>query len=306
MRPRPWLVFGAVAVGLAAAVAIDVARAGGLDAWRAARAASGVPPGPPPYVALGHAVDVDGRDVYLDCRGSGSPTIILEAGFGASAGGWAWLLDDAAQTTRTCAWDRPGLGRSDARGLHTGLETAADLRAALLAAGERGPYVVVAHSLGGVYALLFDSLATSPDTDGVAAFVMIDTFEPLVWIADDPALDKAIRDNHRNVLAQTGSMIQGAEQLDWEPTLTELRALAASDIDTLLLVTEMHRKFGDQAQSAPSALAASWYRAVEQRYPNGRVEVVPDAGHLIHFDQPELVAARIQEVVTAVRTRAGG
>ena len=41
---------------------------------------------PPPYVPLGHTVDVDGRAIYIDCRGSGSPTVILEAGFGASAG----------------------------------------------------------------------------------------------------------------------------------------------------------------------------------------------------------------------------
>ena len=214
---------------------------------------------------------------------------------------WGWLLDDAAQVTRTCAWDRPGLGRSEARGLHTGLEAAADLRAALVAAGERGPYVVVAHSLGGVYGLLFESLATSPDTDGVAAFVMIDSFEPLVWIADDPALDQAIRDNHQTVLAQTGSMIHDAEELDWEPTLTELRALAPTGVETLLVITEMHRKFGDQAEAAPSALAAAWYRAVEEHYPNGRVEVVPNAGHLIHFDQPEVVADLVRDIVLQVR-----
>lgn len=290
-----------MAIGGALGLGLDIARVGGLDAWFDARGPFSFPPGPPPYVARGRLVDVDGRAVYLDCRGTGSPTVILEAGFGAGAGSWAWLLDDIAETTRVCAWDRPGLGQSASRGLHTGLEAAEDLRHALQAAGEDGPYIVVAHSLGGVYALLFASVEDAATGDGVAAFVLLDSFEPLVWIADDPGLEQAIRDGHREVLARTGSMIQGGEELDWEATLAELRALGPTDVETLLLPIEMGSKFGDQTQPAPATLAAAWYRAVEDHYPNGRVEVVANSGHVIHFDRPELVAARVRDVVLAAR-----
>jgi pimeloyl-ACP methyl ester carboxylesterase len=287
--------------GVAIGLGLDIARVGGLDAWSAARGLYALPLEPPPYVARGRTVEVDGRAVYLDCRGSGSPTVILEAGFGAGAGSWAWLLDDTAETTRVCAWDRPGLGQSEPRGLHTGLETAADLRAALEAAGEEGPYVVVAHSLGGAYAVLFASLQGSANGDAVEAFVMLDTFEPLVWLVDDPGLDEAIRDGHVEVLTQTGAMFQSGEQLDWEATLAELRALGPTEVETLLLPISMGGKFGDQAQPEPSALAEAWYRVVGEHYPNGRVEVVADSGHVIHFDQPELVTARVREVVLGVR-----
>jgi pimeloyl-ACP methyl ester carboxylesterase len=300
---RPVLLLAVVVIGAAVGLGLDIARAGGLDAWSAARAGYVFLPDPPPYVARGHTVDVAGRAVYLDCRGSGSPTVILEAGFGAGAGSWAWLFDATAETTRVCAWDRPGLGRSDARGLHTGLETAEDLRAALEAAGEEGPYVVVAHSLGGAYAMLFDSLVASPDGDGVMALVMLDTWEPLVWIADDAELDPAIRDGHRAVLAQTGEMFQEWEQLAWEATLAELRTLPPTEAETLHLPINMGGKFGDQAQPVPSALAAAWYRVVGEHYPNGRVEVVENSGHVIHFDQPELVTSRVREIVAAVRAR---
>ena len=304
-RPRPALLLAAVVIGVAIGLGLDIARVGGLDAWFAVRGPHALPPDSPPYIARGRTVDVDGRAVYLDCRGSGSPTVILEAGFGAGAGSWAWLLDDTAEVTRVCAWDRPGLGRSEARGLHTGLETAADLRAALEAAGEEGPYVVVAHSLGGVYALLFASLQGPAAGAGVEAFVLLDTFEPLVWLADEPGLDEAIRDSHREVLVRTGAMFQGGEQLHWEATLAELYAMGPTEVEALLLPTNMGSKFGDQAQPAPSALAAAWYRVVDELYPNGRVEIVANSGHMIHFDQPDLVATRVREVVAGVRARAG-
>jgi pimeloyl-ACP methyl ester carboxylesterase len=299
------LLLAVVVIGVALGVGVDIARVGGLGAWFAARGVYGLPPEIPPYVARGRTVDVGGRGVYLDCRGSGSPTVILEAGFGGGAGSWAWLFDDTAETTRVCAWDRPGHGRSEARGLHTGLETASDLRAALEAAGEQGPYVVVAHSLGGAYALLFDALLAASDADGVMGHVMLDTWEPLVWIADDPELDPAIREGHREVLSQTGAMFQEGEQLAWEATLAELRALRPTEAETLMLPVNMGAKFGDQSQPGPSALAASWYRVVDEHYPNGRVEVVENSGHVIHYDQPELVAARVQELVAAVRARTG-
>jgi pimeloyl-ACP methyl ester carboxylesterase len=292
-RVRPALVLAAVAIGAILGLGIDVVRVGGLDAWLAAHGPQPLPREPPRYEARGRTVEVGGRAIYLDCRGSGSPTVILEAGFGASAGSWAWLFDDIAGTTRVCAWDRPGLGQSQARGLHTGRQAAEDLHAALAAAGERGPYVVVGHSLGGVYALLFASVEATAGGDAVAAFVLLDSFEPLIWMADDPLLDEAIRANHREVLAETGAMIQGGEQLDWAPTLAELRALPPTQAETLLLPITMGGKFGDQAQPGPAALAASWYRVVGEHYPNGRVETVENSGHVIHFDQPELVARRV-------------
>lgn len=307
-RIQPAVLLAAVAIGAVLGLGIFVVRSGVLDAWMASRAAEPPGPPPPPYEALGRNVEVDGRAVYLDCRGTGSPTVILENGIVGNTGLWGWLLPDAAAVSRVCAWDRPGLGRSEPRGLHTGLEAVSDLRGALDVAGEHGPYVVVAASLGGVYAVLFESLqatAATGETDDerVAALILLDTTEPLVWVADDPLLDEAIRLSHREVLAQTGRMIQDAEQLDWDATLAELRALPPTEAETLLLVVTMDAKFGDQRQPAPAALAASWYRVVAEQFPNGRVEVVPDSGHVIHSDRPELVADRLRAIVQAVRSR---
>jgi pimeloyl-ACP methyl ester carboxylesterase len=295
----------AVAVGVAVGVGIDVLRTGGLEPWLARRFAG--PPvfvNLPPYVALGRSVTVDGRGVYLDCRGAGSPTVILEAGFGAGAGSWGSLLDDTAGVTRTCSWDRPGIGRSEARGLHTGGEAVADLAAALRAAGERGPYVVVAHSLGGVYAHLFSARVAADGGPGVAAFVMIDTYEPLLGAATDPALPDDLRAEIQRSLDGTGQAMQAGEDLDWAATMAELEALGPVTLPALLLMTEPRARFGDPSDPKAAALTGAWERGMARRYPAGEIELVPGAGHLIHFDRPELVAARVRDVVLEVRARA--
>ena len=188
-----------------------------------------------------------------------------------------------AAITRVCAWDRPGVGRSEARGLHTGRRGRADLRAALAGAGEHGPYVVVAHSLGGVYALLFADLEAAERLERRRGVRPCSTRSShSIWLADDAGLDQALRDQHRQVLAETGAMIQRDEQLDWDGDGGGAPSPAGRpQIETLMLPIEMDRKFGDQSQPGPAALAAAWYRVVEEHYPNSRVEVVTNSGHVI-------------------------
>lgn len=294
-------------LGLAVGVGVDVLRVGGLDAWLVARGpnSAGRPP-TPPYDARGRVVAVEGRDVYLDCRGAGSPTVILEAGFGSGAGSWGAVLDGVAEVTRVCSWDRPGLGRSAARGLHSGAQTASDLRTALEAAGERGPYVVVGHSLGGVYARLF---AASPGGDGstagadaVLAFVMIDTYEPDLGMDVDPALPEEDRAAIRESIDGTGAMIQGGEQLDWAATMAELEALGPVELPAVGLFVDQAGRFPRPDPARAAALLGAWNRAVAARYPNGRIEIVPGAGHLIHWDRPDLVIDRIRSTVLAHRS----
>lgn len=283
-----------MAIGLVLALGIDIARTGGIETWLARRGVS------PPYDPRGRTVEVDGRSVYLDCRGSGSPTVILEAGYLSGAGSWGSVLDGIAATTRVCAWDRPGIGRSEARGLHTGTQTTADLRAALAGAGEGGPYVVVAHSLGGVYAQLF---AAVPAADGtrVVALVMIDTYEPLLGVDVDEAIAADVRADVRRALDDTGAMIQGGEDLDWTTTMAELEPLGPVRLPALLLSVEPRLRYGDPAEPIPAALIVAWSRAIAARYPIGRLEIVPNTGHFIHLERPSLVIDRVREVVLDAR-----
>lgn len=300
MRPRPWLVVGGIAIGIAVGVAIDVARSGGLDTWLASRGMS------PPYDARGQTIEVAGSSIYIDCRGSGSPTVILEAGLGSGAAGWGAVLDGVAATTRVCAWDRPGLARSEARPLHSGMETAQLLLGALDVAGEQGPYVVVGHSLGGVYGRLLAE-ARRPGrlpeaSDAVLGFVMIDTFEPDLGVDRDPALPDHLRENVRRAIDDTGAIIQGVESLDWAATMAELAALGPVEQTGVSLWVDPNLKFGEPDPDDKAAIIAAWYRGVAARYPNMTLEIVPDTGHMIHLERPSLVIDRIRSVVLGVRT----
>src|SRR5688500_15179262 len=148
---RPATIVLAVLAGLLIGVGADVARSGGFNAWLARHGL------PPPYLPQGERHDIGERSLYLDCRGSGSPTVVLEAGSGSDSATWSAVHDAIAGTSRTCAYDRAGRGRSDDRREHTLADAVTDLRALLDAAGEQGPFVIVGHSLGGSYARVFAS-----------------------------------------------------------------------------------------------------------------------------------------------------
>jgi pimeloyl-ACP methyl ester carboxylesterase len=300
----------AVALGLALGVGLDVLRDGGLGAWLASR------PGftevePPAYEARGRIVEVGGRAVYLDCRGAGGPTVLLESGFGQGAAGWGEVLDGVAVLTRVCAWDRPGIGRSDGRGLHAAGDTAANLRAALDRAGERGPYLVVAHSLGGVYGRVFAAGVPGGGPGGadgsgtVLAFLMLDTYEPDLGLVSDPTLAEDVRATIEYHLDETGAMIQAHEDLDWAATLAELAEAGPVELPAILLMLDPRLRYGDPDPARRAAIVDGWYRAIAARYPAGRLEIVTGSGHIIQYDRPALVIERTRELVLRYRSPQG-
>ncbi len=109
---------------------------------------------PPP----GEIVDVRGSRMHLYCMGEGTPTVILESGANSSALDWALVQPEVATFTRVCAYDRPGFGWSEpVSGSPTVIDAASTLHSLLEAAQVSGPYVLVGHSLGGVYVRAFAS-----------------------------------------------------------------------------------------------------------------------------------------------------
>jgi pimeloyl-ACP methyl ester carboxylesterase len=91
--------------------------------------------------------------------GAGSPTIVLLNGAGVTLEGWRGLYPAIEQAGTVFAWNRFGVKGSDAPRLaQTGAVVVASLRELLAYAGVQPPYVLVAHSLGGLYANLFARL----------------------------------------------------------------------------------------------------------------------------------------------------
>ncbi|MFN8621130.1 MAG: alpha/beta fold hydrolase [Chloroflexota bacterium] len=140
---------------------------------------------------LGQTYPVNGADLYLQCAGEGSPTIVWNSGSGGSSwvGTQAYLLGRLARTTRVCIWDRRGVGLSSPTGetdMHDWFGDLADLHGLLAAAGETGPTVMAGYSYGGLLARLYAE--TYPD--GVQGVLAIDpSHEDEYAGPPDPAAD---------------------------------------------------------------------------------------------------------------------
>jgi pimeloyl-ACP methyl ester carboxylesterase len=104
------------------------------------------------YPAPGKFYEVGGLNLHLDCRGEGSPTVILEAGLTSGSFSWALVHDQIAAKTRVCAYDRPGMDWSDPIGRVADAKEVSDRLYELLeVAGIEGPRVMLGMSAGGVY-----------------------------------------------------------------------------------------------------------------------------------------------------------
>lgn len=107
------------------------------------------------FPAPGERVDVGGFSLHLRCTGTaqaGSPTVILEALSGGMSPYWIWVQSEVEKTTRVCSYDRPGRAWSDPAPAPPTLDgTVQNLHTLLQSAGEPGPYLLVGHSIGGLF-----------------------------------------------------------------------------------------------------------------------------------------------------------
>jgi hypothetical protein len=66
------------------------------------------------YPAPGVMIDVNGQHLHVVCAGRGQPTVLFESGIAASSLSWTRVLREVATFTCACAYDRAGLGWSEA------------------------------------------------------------------------------------------------------------------------------------------------------------------------------------------------
>jgi pimeloyl-ACP methyl ester carboxylesterase len=129
---------------------------------------------PPP----GQLIDVGGHRLHLFCTGEaapGRPAIVLEALAGGFSSQWGWVQPELARRARVCSYDRAGYGWSEPAPELRGLgEAAADLHTLLELGGVEGPYLLVAHSIGGLYVRQFAVQYPSE----VAGLVLLDASHP--------------------------------------------------------------------------------------------------------------------------------
>jgi pimeloyl-ACP methyl ester carboxylesterase len=250
---------------------------------------------PAPATATGRRVDIGGRALHLDCTGQGSPVVVLEGGIAAD---WAAVQSAAAASTRVCAYDRPDSpgSRSDPTPERTAQEVVDDLRALLAAAGEAGPYVLVGHSMGGLYVQLF----AYEHRDEVAGLVLVDpTHEEFAARLDE--IEARVLGSPPPGAAPP----PGAE----ETSFAQMGAArAAASFPPVPLVVLTHGQADDPSERPPGwpmeeeeRIWRELHAALVRLAPGGRHVIAEGSGHDIHQEQPELVVDAIRQVVGAVR-----
>jgi pimeloyl-ACP methyl ester carboxylesterase len=291
-RARWWLnrIVAVVLAGLLIAIGADYARGGVTAIWlRYAGAAAYGAPGERVEIAAGHSL-------YLDCRGSGTPTIVLEAGMSADSATWSPIHDELARITRTCAYDRTGRGRSDdgSAGDLAGMSN--EIAALLVAAGESPPYIVLGHSLGSVIGRVHATLHPSD----VAGLVLVDGFDPDIFDERILPFLGSIRDKYVGETADLWQMVGSVEAIDVDRSRAQLAAADVAGLPIEVVVTPRVDARLDAATN--DRIAASFAAGYEALSP-GRVTLTFawGAGHMIQFDRPELVIEAVRRIVAVVR-----
>ena len=263
-------------------------------------------------VAIGGA-----RKLYLECRGTGRPTVILEAGYRNDADIWSTevshppaVLPGIAAFTRVCAYDRPGTlldaghrSRSDPVPMpRTARDLVADLHALLRAAHVPGPYVLVGHSLGGMLVRLYAS--TYPRQ--VAGLVLVDAFSeavkallgPVHW----PSTERLLNQPPPGL-----AHYRDLETLTWDASIAQMQA--AKPLRPLPLVVLCHGRPFQLPPTLPAGFSAAAYERAWRAAQNGLARLEPGtphiiataSGHYIQLQQPELVIRAVRQVVQKAR-----
>jgi pimeloyl-ACP methyl ester carboxylesterase len=256
----------------------------------------------------------NGRHLYLECRGKGSPTVILESGYHNSADPWSEsdavapavgpaVLPALAGTHRVCAYDRPGtLRNSDPPSLsdrsspvampRTAQDVAGDLHALLAAARLPAPYVLVGHSLGGLFARLYAQ--TYPDQ--VRAVVFVDAFGveiPNLLGSDWPVYRQAL-DEPLPQFTDSSSF----EVIDIDKSVTQVAAAPAFPAVPTVVLTRT------EPFLIPPNIPADQGARLEQAWRDAAADLVAlrpltphmvatGSDHFIQIHQPDLVVAGV-------------
>jgi pimeloyl-ACP methyl ester carboxylesterase len=261
-----------------------------------------------------------GRRLYLECRGRGRPTVILEAGLRNRGDIWSTLqvpgqrrptvFAALARTTRVCAYDRPGTtvgvdvsGRSRSDPVRMPRSTGAavaDLRALLRAARIRAPYVLVGHSTGGLIVRQY----TSRHPRRVAGLVLVDAIPETMERILPTSSWNAYNANYLTAPPAPLADYADLEYVDFRQSFAQMRRAGVRPPRRIpFIVLSKGQSFGIPGRLGRQVDAA-WNRG--QRYlaslQAGTPRIVaPNSGHYIQLEDPKLVIDSVRRVIRAVR-----
>ncbi|MDE0102931.1 MAG: alpha/beta hydrolase [Bryobacterales bacterium] len=274
--------------------------------------------------APGMKIDVGGHRLHLRCQGSGTPTVVFEAGLPGSSLAWASVSGEVASFTTTCSYDRAGYAWSEpSPAARSAGNIVRELHLLLRNSGIAAPFVLVGHSFGGLLMQLYasqypddvagmvlvdsshsglahqsidlDRIATIGRTVGILAPTGIPRFLFPLPAGDPASREDSVRAAETALMKTTKSVRTAAAEM--AALRTSLQEVAASPLSLgnkpLYVLSEGRRRaeFWLELQEDLTGLStASEWRIAER------------SGHFIHHDQPELVIEAVRTVVRRSRS----
>ena len=230
--------------------------------------------------------DVGGHRLYMECEGDGSPTIVfLHGAFGGTSRDWSATLAHLSGVA-TCNYDRLNVGASDRdHGRHTVTDSVADLELLLDVAGVDPPYLLVAHSFGGMIALMY--AAEHPEE--VSGILLVDATLPLEADLDPPELVDQIK----------VELDDNPEHVDFYDAFAQVGAV----LDRLPAVPITYM-FGTLQDPVPDWEPGAYEKALHEfidGLPHGRL-VEEQSGHAMPIEIPDEIAVLTRKMLEAIGT----
>jgi pimeloyl-ACP methyl ester carboxylesterase len=208
------------------------------------------------------------------------PVVVFESGSGEALGNWASVVPALAPCLTTVTYDRPGVGDSPPSRHPTAPVLAADVADSLLAQLRArdlaGPYILVGHSIGGLYVQAF----ARNHPRAVAGVVLVDASSPLeppgVFVSKVPAKPGSVEAAEDAGVAPSVAALLAGPPFPPVP----LRVIAATYHND----TPQHEALWRDVQRRTAALS-----------PKGKLVVV-DSGHFVQKEKPAAVISAVLAV----------
>lgn len=222
-----------------------------------------------------------------------SPPIVLQAGLGDDHRAWQAIEPALAKDHRVIALDRPGHGATpDTTAPRDPCTIAAEQRAQLQSAGLSPPYVLVGHSLGGTYQFVYAKLYPQD----VTGLVLVDATPLNHWA------------RMQKEAPESALLLRGVKALLFSRTDRREFDDQATCIDRLDLQQPLQLPVRVLVAGRFNAGDPPEFRAMMQRSrPTWlsltgapALQTVPEAGHYIQKDQPQVVIDAIREVLAEI------
>jgi pimeloyl-ACP methyl ester carboxylesterase len=247
-------------------------------------------------VAQVQHVRVGADTVTLDCTGTGSPTVILFAGFGDAHTIWAHIQRRLSRRTRVCSYDRLGEGTSSApRHTMTLAGNARLLHRALAKVRVRGRLVLVGHSIGGDIAVKYARTYRR----ATAGVVLFDATPPgyLQFVlhlipASAHGVAAALRGEGTSITSGVNQERLKVAGSRWAP--------AGSLGRTPLAVVEHGEDIFAPVPRYATRLQRHWaggQRRLSRLSQRSQLIIATNSGHYIYLDQPQLALDVINSVI---------